>query len=223
MKNTFILVCLLFSTWIASAQITITPKAGIVFATADIDQEEKGITGYTFGAALTYSLSDRVAIEGGLQFIQKGLRLVQTTMNSGATIKIDQKLKVGYVELPILAKTTFGSQALKFSVSGGFSLGYGLGGKLTVVSIVTGNGINVTESNELKAKFADGNDPEVFYMDNAFDFGLQLGAGVLISERVQIDCRYGVSLTNVIDPAEGTDADSKSRVFQITVGVPLKL
>jgi hypothetical protein len=220
MKNTFILICMLFCTWMASAQITITPKAGIVFGTADIDQEAKGITGYTFGAALTYSLSDRVAIEGGLQFIQKGVRLIQSTTASGITVKLDQKPKPNYIELPILFKTTFGPQKLKFSLGGGFSIGYGVGGKLTVVSTITGSG---RQSQELKIKFGDGNDPKVFYLDNAFEFALQLGAGVVISERVQIDCRYGLSLTNVVDPAEGTDTDSKNRVFQITVGVPLKL
>jgi hypothetical protein len=223
MKNTFILICLLFCTWMASAQITITPKAGIVFGTADIDQEAKGVTGYSFGAALTYSLSDRLALEAGLQFLQKGVRLIQSSTESGVTVKLDQKFKPSYVELPILIKTMFGPQKLKFSVGGGFSIGYGVGGKLTVGSTVTGGGINLTESQELKLKFGDGNDPEVVYLDNAFEFGVQLGAGVMIFERVQIDCRYGLSLTNVVDPAEGTDTDSKNRVFQITVGVPLKL
>lgn len=54
---------------------------------------------------------------------------------------------------------------------------------------------------------------------NAFDFGLQIGAGVDVSVMV-IDVRYGLGLTDLIDKRD-LDTQTCYRSLQLTVGFPV--
>ncbi len=111
----------------------------------------------------------------------------------------------------------------RFSFIAGPSVGYGLGGKLKG-TITLDDGYDIYEA-DLDGKIKFGEEPtsaeedmDVAYFDNRIDVGLQVGAGVTLQNKIAIDVRYGLSLSNLSD-----DTDSANRVFQFTVGVPIRL
>ncbi|MBT1710183.1 outer membrane beta-barrel protein [Fulvivirgaceae bacterium PWU5] len=190
---------------------TIIPKAGITLSTFggdDAGDDTKSKIGFTLGAGLNLPLGDGMfSLQPELNYVQKGAKAeyVDEDFNEDVT----EKLTLGYLEIPVLVKVTFG-EATKFYVNAGPSVGFGLGGKYKVE---VGD-----ESEDVDVKFGDGDDEDKYYIEKGTDIGLQLGAGVIVAEKVMIDIRYGLGLTDLYD-----DVSMKNNVFQFTVGIPLSI
>jgi hypothetical protein len=106
-----------------------------------------------------------------LLFIQKGEQY-----QAGGVVT---KAKLNYLELPVLAKISFGSESVKGYVNAGPSLTLGLTGKQTVEG-----GPNAGETD---IRFGDRAGEGRRYLDNRFDFGLQLvGGPALGQDRVRL-------------------------------------
>lgn len=183
---------------------TLIPKAGLAMAKlggSDVEDQKFNL-GFTLGMGFNLPLgSGPLSIQPELNFIQKG---------SKANIDIySSKLKLNYLEVPVLVKATFG-ETTKFYFNAGPSIALGLGGKLKATEG------SITE--EVDVKFGDGEDEEALYVEKKTDFGLQFGGGVVIAEKIMIDIRYGAGLSSLFE-----DEKVKNNVLQFTVGVPLNL
>jgi len=57
------------------------------------------------------------------------------------------------------------------------------------------------------------------------NIGLQFGAGYKIADKILIDIRYGVGISNLLDKPAGTTLNPKSKTnsLQISVGYPISL
>lgn len=186
---------------------TIIPKAGITFSTFggdDAGDDTKSKLGFTIGAGLNTPLGDGMfSLQPELNYVQKGAKAEYDNQDR------TDKLTLGYLEVPVLVKVTFG-EATKFYVNAGPSVGFGLGGKYKVEI-----GDN---SEDVDVKFGDGDDEDKYYVEKGTDIGFQLGAGVIVAEKVMIDVRYGLGLTDLYD-----DTSMKNNVLQFTVGIPLSI
>jgi hypothetical protein len=184
---------------------TIIPKVGLTLATLggdDAGDEAKSKAGFTVGVALNMPLGDGMfSLQPELNYIQKGVKYEEGDFK--------ETLSLGYLEVPVLAKVTFG-EATKFYFNAGPSVGFGLGGKYKIEE----DG----EKEEADVKFGDDKNDGKFYIQKGTDIGLQLGGGVIIAEKVMIDLRYGLGLTDLED-----DSSIKNNVFQLTVGIPLSI
>ncbi len=243
MKKYLLAFSILLSSICVSAQkLIVIPKIGATLATVSMSEpdiiqfpgfedEIKSKIGFTIGAALNYSINDRISIQPELNFIQKGYtekststwmedddgRLI-TTVTTSTT-----KNTLNYLEIPALVKISFGGDT-KFYALAGPSFGIGLGGKYTYDSKITESYDDVsdtfTNSDKGNIKFGDQpEDGEGMYIDNRFDFGLQLGGGILIARKIIIEARYGLGFSKLYD----SDFEIKNRVFQLTIGLPLTL
>ena len=234
MKKTLTLLIVMTTVACASAQITIIPKIGITLSkvvVGDDDEQDamKSKPGVSLGAAFNVEVNEMLSVQPEVQFVQKGFRLDESFSASGYSEKIEGKVSINYLEIPVLLKTSFGNENFKFFLNGGPSLGIGLGGNGSVTITVTEAG--VTDSGTLKGKVKfgpepDDNEDEDIYFDNRLDFGVQFGGGMLIGNKIMIDFRYGVGLSNLYKKEEGmsnADAKSKNRVLQFTVGMPLPM
>lgn len=183
---------------------TLIPKAGVTlskFGGSDVEDAKFNL-GFTLGLGFNLPVGNGpISVQPELNFAQKGTKGDE----DGSTAK----LKLNYLEVPVLVKATFG-EATKFYVNAGPSIGLGLGGKIKVSE--------GSFSGEADVKFGDGDDEEVFYIEKKTDFGLQLGGGVIIAEKIMIDLRYGLGLSSLYE-----DGKVKNNVLQFTVGVPLNL
>lgn len=230
-KFIYLFLLLTASVTVVSAQKLI-PRAGVTIASnsfdgagIDGDYDTKSITGFTVGVGYNFSISPVFSIQPELNFIQKGSQQEVSFefIEDGFNYSINSKAKstINYLEVPVLARAEFGSEKTKFFVQAGPSIAYGLGGKSKLTFTLDDGEDRYTESESGKVKFGD--QPEDYdgpdaYIDNRLDFGVQVGAGVTFLEKISLDLRYGLGLSDLDD-----DSASKNRAIQFTVAVPLAL
>lgn len=184
---------------------TIIPKAGATLSTwgGDDVSGAKAKVGLMLGVGFNFPLgTGPVSLQPELNFVQKGWRSEEGTATAKTTLN--------YIEIPILLKASFGD-VTKFYLNAGPSIAFGLGGKIKVK--------DRSDEETIDVKFGDGNgNTPAFYIEKSTDIGLQFGAGLLISEKVMLDFRYGLGLTNLYE-----DVKVKNNVIQFTIGFPIKL
>lgn len=219
MKKLFLLGTVVFFAGVSYAQ-TIIPKAGVTLSKIsleDSDTDLKSSLGFTLGVGFNFPINKMFSVQPELSFVQKGFKEEAGFSEGALTVKAEDTYKINYLELPVLARATFGSNT-KFFLNAGPSFGFGLGGKYKYDFSVSYQGQAESNSGDAKIKFGDNDDEESedIYVDNRIDLGLQFGGGVIIADKVMIDIRYGLGLSDLID-----DQKSKNRVLQFTVGIPL--
>jgi hypothetical protein len=227
MKKTPSLAVILFLTCSAHAQ-TFISKAGLTLSSiaTDDDSDQKIQPGFTIGAAFNFRTSEIFSVQSELTFIQKGGKSERREEEPILSYVQKGKVSLNYLEIPVLLKATFG-ESTKFFLNAGPSIGIGLNGKfeskITINSILLN--APLTETSDGKVKFGEAPEEEeedIVYIDNRLDFGLQLGAGVIIADKVVIDLRYGMGLTSMNDKTESEDNKAQNRVIQFTLGVPIQ-
>ena len=245
MKKYLLIFTLLMISFCVSAQmITVIPKIGATISTVSMpdsdvlpilgssfENEIKSKPGFTFGVALNYYINEMISIQPELSFIQKGYTeksfSTYTEEFEGRITTFESSYKnsmtLNYLEIPVLARASFG-RTTKFFFLIGPSLGVGLGGKAKSEGTTTESYDDEVDTysydDETTIKFGtpteeDGNQ----YIDNRIDFGVQFGGGIFVLNKILIEARYGLGLSSLYD----SDYDVKNRVFQVTVGIPLRL
>ncbi len=194
----------------AQAQISIIPKGGITLSTVSYDDEPGGQeskVGFVGGAAVEIGIvRNFFAVQPELLFIQKGEKHDAGGVTTRSTLN--------YLELPVLAKVSFGSEVIKGYVNAGPSLALGLSGTHKVEG--------GERAGERPIRFGDrGSDVNRQYVDSRFDFGLQFGGGLSVGVGPGAligDVRYGLGLTDLYD-----EDKSRNRAFAFTLGYAIPL
>lgn len=211
------------------SQITFIPKAGVVLSTIhqskDLKNEYETVSsriGFMVGAGLELTISENFTIQPELMFIQKGYK-TEESYDVFTRVSADQEFKdniaLNYLELPIMFKIKFN----KFYVNAGPSFSYGIGGSDKWELNDSYNGVTESETSKIKfGKAPENNSGDNVYYDNAFDLGVQLGAGVKVGP-VVIDLRYGFGLSNLNDKPKSFEGSYafQNRALQLSVGFPI--
>lgn len=208
-KQVFLLAAAVLSSLSATAQISLIPKAGITVTSVSYDGDpngQKGKIGFVGGAGVEFGIiKNFFSVQPELLFIQKG----DQYENEG----VETRSTLNYLELPVLAKISFGSEAVKGYVNAGPSLAMGLTGKYKVEG--------GEDAGETDIRFGDPANDGRRYLDNRFDFGVQFGGGASIGAgpgSVVVDVRYGLGLSDL-----NNDARSKNRAFAFMLGYAIPL
>ncbi len=230
MKKLIVVIALIAAVS-ASAQ-TIIPKAGMTLSTLDAEtfasnpgdfDSYKNITGFSVGVGYRIGFGDLISLQPELLFIQKGWKN-EYGYDDGVDYyryQYTETVKLNYLELPILVRIALGPEKFKFHINAGPSVGFGINGEYNQDYFETYGGTPFEFSNEGDVKFEDrpdGYEGYDQYYPNRIEFGAQIGGGVTLFDKVMIDVRYGLGLTDLSD-----DGKSKNRVLQFTVGVPIRL
>lgn len=113
---------------------------------------------------------------------------------------VDYSLSPIYIEVPITAMYSFGSDAIKISFFGGPYFACGVGG------------YKIEPDGEMKSlNYGSGENCDLKYLD----IGVNFGAGLNI-RGLMISARYGIGLTNIA-PETATDPEMKNKVFGISI------
>jgi hypothetical protein len=220
-KKVFLVFLLLVFTVAVKAQVSIIPKAGVNFASVsdhEFYNNRSALTGFTAGVGLNYNLSGDgfLSVQPELLYSQKGF----STQGSLATIvNFEGDYKLNYLELPVLIKISFGTEAIAAYVNAGPSIGYLLGGRVKGQGNVLGlfgsgynEKINFTESPAL----TNLNDLNA----NRLEFGVSAGGGLGYNfgsnSSVFVDVRYNLGLTDF-----DKNQNAKNRIIALTAGVQL--
>ncbi|MBL7859267.1 MAG: PorT family protein [Cyclobacteriaceae bacterium] len=241
-KLLFVYAVMMAAVSVCAQPITIIPRIGATSSTisTQYDEDIKAKTGFTLGVGVNYLVNQTFSVQAELNFIQKGYLEESSSSRSDFLDNFEQtpytttetskgKQTLNYFEIPVLAKVIFGNKT-KFFLNAGPSIGIGLGGKYTseskstIVYSYSDGDETESYSSDIKGniKFGtmpDGADENDWYIDNRIDFGLQFGGGALIADRIMIEARYGLGLSNLYN----SDYEVKNRVFQVTVGIPIRL
>lgn len=163
--------------------------------TGDMDGDMK--VGYAVGVGMDYSFSDAFSLQSGLNFTGKG------TKDEGV------KVKMNYIELPVLAAYKFSlGENMKFVVNAGPYLAVGLGGKITA------------DGSDEDVKLFSKEDGAEEAIMKRFDMGIQYGIGLEVGEHYLVNLTGQNGFINTLnkDFFQGKDVSSKNMAFYISVG-----
>jgi hypothetical protein len=208
-KQVFLAAGIVLLALSAQAQISLIPKAGITLSSISYDNEPDGQqskVGFVGGVGVEIGIVENFfSVQPELLFIQKGENYDARGVETKATLN--------YLEVPVLAKVSFGSQVIKGYVNAGPSLALGLTGNQKVEG--------GEEPGETGIRFGNPANDGRRYLDSRFDFGLQFGGGVGVGlgpGSLLADVRYGLGLTDLSDATK-----SKNRNFAFTLGYAIPL
>lgn len=163
--------------------------------TGDMDGDMK--IGYNVGVGMDYAFSEDWSLLSGLNFTGKGAK------DEGV------KVKMNYVELPILAAYKFAlGENMKFVVNAGPYLAVGLGGKMTVDGEDGGS-----------VKLFSKEDGAEEALMKRFDLGIQYGIGLEVGEHYLVNLTGQNGFINPLnDKVWGEELSTKNMAFSISVG-----
>ena len=176
-------------------------KSGYIFGLnlSTITLKTEGITsnpdmpaGIHFGGFLAIPIKRNFSLQPALLFSAKGSNYKIDT--------VEFSLSPIYIEVPVNAVYSFGSDVVKISLYAGPYFAVGMGGYKIISggelkNIMYGSGVN----KDLKV----------------FDVGLNFGAGVGI-KGLLISAQYGMGMTNLL-PVKTTDSEMKNKVIGISI------
>ncbi len=145
-----------------------------------------------FGGFFKIPVTDNFSFQPAILFSAKGTDYkIDTAKYSISPI---------YIEVPVIAVYSFGSDLVKISLFAGPYFAYGVGG----YKIISGGEL-------LKINYGSGENNDL----KPFDIGLNFGAGISI-KGLMISAQYGIGLAN-ISPVTTDDSIMKNKVVGISI------
>jgi len=170
------------------------PEVGDVIDVQDFETSLR--TGFAVGGFLTWQFEGGFAIQPEVIYTQKGVEVtfVEDSMS------VDGEVETDFVDVPVLARFTFGQGSTRGYVFAGPSFDF------KVNAVAKASVMGVSEEEDL--------DEEV----EGFEFALVFGGGLEFGP-VLLEARWSEGLTNLAKDAESDTADVKSRTFLILGGI----
>jgi len=207
MKKVILVAMAVFAFGSASAQdVKFGAKLGLNSATqsttipviAGENSSLESVTGVNIGGYANIKISDKFSVQPELLYSMQGAKLVIS--NASGPEKIETTLSMDYINLPIMAKFMV---AKKISLQAGPQIGF----------LVSATGKN-------SSNFFGGPNSTIDFKDkaNGVDFGLNFGAGYDITEKLSVDLRYNIGLSQLEKNLETGQSASKNRVFSLNLG-----
>jgi len=193
-----VVITLVLSATYTQAQTRFGIKGGLNFSTASFSQNKVTFTpdsktGFTLGVISEIPLATDFYLQPGLLFSTKGLIVSSSLLG----LSSDYSMSTNNIEIPINALYKLHAGSVKVLGFAGPYIGYAVSGKEKYEGV----------SSDIK--FSGDNKGM-----NAFDFGLNFGAGVEISN-FQITAQYGLGLTNLF--SQSSEGTMKNKVFGVSV------
>ncbi|MGL2963256.1 porin family protein [Flavobacterium sp. RSB2_4_14] len=161
-------------------------KAGVNFANLTASEDLTMKVGFHIGGFMEYKLSKKFTLQPELLYSTQGAKYQGSDALSGYIISGESNYKLAYLNLPVMAKYYVSS---KFSLEAGPQIGFLLSAKNEFDYSGTLLGEPISESGEVDIK-------DDF---NAFDYGINFGAGYDFNDKISLGLRYNLGLSDVSD------------------------
>lgn len=156
--------------------------------------------GFAAGAYGTISLLPSIALQPEIYYCQKGFKESGTMDILGTIYNYEAKARINYLEIPVLAKISFGAIVKPYIVAGPyFATRLGTDVEITV----DGQSVSTDMDDEVKSS----------------DMGITFGFGVQTPVKLSIEGRYSMGLSSFDDT--GYDMDIKNTNIQLLIGYSL--
>ncbi len=205
MKRLSMVAIVLLALFIAipvDAQHRIGFTGGLNLANVSVDPEETGIeysnrTAFGGGGVLDLRLAENIALQLEPMFLQKGTKVKDSVGGD------DIKVKLSYLEVPLLLKLMLGQSTTRPYIMAGPSVGF-----------------------RLSAKVSNGVELDIKDITKSTDFGLDFGAGISFpagNNSIFVEGRYALGLSNINDDPEDPNTDVKNKGIQFMAGITFPL
>ena len=202
MKRVLVFAFLAMVTTAAFSQINFGAKAGVNFASFNGDGTDDfdGRTSFHFGGLVEIELTDMFAVQPEILFSSQGVTAEGSESEFGITYSYDEKLKLNYLNLPVMLKV--------YVVDGfAFEIGPQLGFLLSA---------------NYEYDYSEGGDSESGEDDVKDDFkgtdiGGAFGASYKMENGLFLSGRYVLGFTEV-NEGSADGFSPKNSVFQLSLG-----
>ena len=170
----------------------------------DLKDDRENFVGFQAGAFFNIAFNKLFSLQPEIVYTQKGARFTGANRNFETDV-LDEYVsvvKLNYLEIPVLAKVTFGSDSSNFFITAGPAVSYLLSGHERYR--ISG------KTTEQDAPFAY-ND-ETFAKYNRLDATVYAGIGFTYASRIgrfSVEGRYGYGLLDLIDYKEKPEGIAK--------------
>ncbi len=175
--------------------------------------------GFAAGAFVTLKLTPMFALQPEVLYAQKGVKFAATIPDVpvpilGPTdVDLDGKMKVDYVEIPLLVKFLFPSRgpvkpALYAGPVASFKASSGLNAEYSA------SGVSMTVPDDMLQEMETGLDDSLQGTDFSVAFG-----GSLDITHIVLDVRYTMGMSNIVKDGDDYGVSTKNGVFNVFAGV----
>ena len=185
----------------------------------DEDMTFSNRTGIYVGLPVEIRFSNAFALQPELNFIQKGVNAEYQYSGSDWQEESTTEITLNYLELPVLAKLSAGTEQFQMFALAGPRISMALDGEISMDYEYYMDG-ELVDYGSGSLSIPVGESSEDGIGANRFDFGLTFGLGASLKAgpgRVMVDARYDLGLGNWNYDA----ADSEEEIFNRGVGVTL--
>jgi hypothetical protein len=174
------------------------------------------LMGIHAGGSFDYFLNDRLSVEMGLLYMQKGYSgsdefEIDPILLPGIKGTVNFDFRLHYLDIPLQMKYRFGNRDVRFYVAAGPYIGIGLDGTIKFEAKSNFPGME-PEANEESIKWGD--DPNNDMLKR-LEFGVCGGGGIEYNNFL-LGINYAYGLNNI--SSSSTEGTLKNRVFGISLG-----
>lgn len=217
-------LCFISNVFTTQAQISVGVRGGVnishyrFISSSDAENTDKWPL-LTVGIPVEYSFNKYFALQAEINLVQKGLKLnveqkIQLDSTNQTYIQYiwDNKLKINWLEIPILAKVKFRTAKLGGSLFLGPTIGYAINVERTgtTTTNIVGNGV-IKETSTVKRDLLGDRE------HNRFDVGLNFG-GEINYKSAYLDIRYQLGFNDMLKRNHPSQTHNYSRGLALTVG-----
>ena len=175
-------------------QFTLKPMVGMNLATMTKTDDSKMRVGLSAGVEAEYGVAQNFGLSAGVLYSMLGVKYTASGNIFGANVKLDETLKLDYINIPILANYYI---IPGLAIKAGIQPAFKASAKVKVEATVSGESKDETED-------VDG--VKGFYLSIPFGLSYQISDFV-------IDARYNLGVTKAFE-----GGDSKHSWFMFTIG-----
>ena len=200
----------------------IGPTVGLNMANVDIDvkNDEQDIgtstrAGLVLGGSIYFTITSNIGLQFEPTYMQKGAKVEVKWMENGTSFKLEQTLKVNYIDIPILFKAYFGQQNIKPYLFAGANIALKTG------DIKVRNDKVIVDGQDVTSQVPD-DEREIKFKTNLTDFGFNSGAGILFpvgKNNFYFEGQYNIGLTDINNEKDADKAEMKNKGVQIKAGI----
>lgn len=192
-----------------SQELRLGAKAGVNFASIGGDDigDLDGLTGFHVGGLVEIPISEKFSVQPEILYSSQGASEEYSETIFGSTISYESKIKLAYINIPIMAK---------YYVIDGLSIEagpqFGILASAKAEAEASGMGQSESIDEDIKDAF------------KTLDIGFGLGAGYRLNNGLFFSARYVLGISNIAED-EDNDPDFddesiklKNNVIQLSVG-----
>jgi hypothetical protein len=209
------------------------PRVGISLSktswdASDTEYHYKGIqprAGFLIGVGYELPITGIFNFQTELTYVQKGQRTTMESRNPTIFYVDNRNYSLSFLENPILINARFGNGKVKFFPHFGWTVGFGLGGKMG--QYLAARSSPTAKLDEYPVDFDVNFKKEVshskgreIFVGRPLDVGIQSGMGILLFDRLTVDVRYTYGLVGF---RYFRNEEDGNRVLQFSVSTPILL